>query len=120
MNKRILVVDDSRTIRMILSRALVKGGVEIAGEAHDGPGAVEAFHRVLPDLMTIDINMPKMDGVSVIRRIREDHPDAKIVVISSIAQPEVENEIREAGALAILAKPVKDDVLMKTINDLLA
>lgn len=107
-------------MRLILSRALVKGGVEIVGEAHDGPAAVEAYQRVRPDLMTIDINMPNMDGVSVIRQIRGTHPDAKIIVISSIQQEAVETEILAAGALAILAKPVKDEVLLKTINDLLA
>ncbi|MDO8631773.1 MAG: response regulator [Phycisphaerales bacterium] len=120
MNKRILVVDDSRTMRMILSRALVRGGIEIVGEAHDGAAAIEAFDRVRPDLMTIDLNMPNLDGVSVIRQILDRHPDAKIIVISSLQQPEVETEIMEAGALAILAKPVKDDELLKTINDLFA
>lgn len=107
-------------MRMILSRALVRGGIEIVGEAHDGAAAIEAFDRVRPDLMTIDLNMPNLDGVSVIRQILDRHPDAKIIVISSLQQPEVETEIMEAGALAILAKPVKDDELLKTINDLFA
>jgi len=105
---RVLIVDDSNTIRMIL-KELLSGDpeIEVVGEAVDGQGAIDMTRRLKPDLITMDIAMPVMDGLAATRRIMEENPTPIIVVTakSNFQEMNVAFEAMEAGALDVVAKP---------------
>lgn len=86
MGKRVLITDDTAFMRMTLRNVLEKNGYEVVGEAEDGYQAVEQYMLSKPDLVTMDITMPNMDGITAIKKIMEKDPEAKIVVVSAMGQ----------------------------------
>ena len=103
--KRLLVVDDAMIMRAIIKDTAKKAGWEIAGEATNGAEAVERFRELKPDMTTLDIVMPEMDGVEALRAIRQEAPDAKVVMISAIDQRAKLTECIQLGALDFIVKP---------------
>lgn len=102
---RILIVDDAVVIREKLKILLTKAGHEVVAEAGNGLQASLFYNRYKPDIVTMDITMPGVDGIEGIRRIRENHPGAQIVVISSMGQKAIILEALEAGASGFILKP---------------
>ena len=105
---RVLIVDDSLVVRELLQHLLGSDpDIQVVGVARDGDEAVQLVHRMKPDVVTMDIHMPKMDGYQAIRKIMETHPVPVIIVSSSWDPQEVGNTFRamEAGAVAALVKP---------------
>jgi two-component system chemotaxis response regulator CheB len=105
---RILIVDDSKTIRIILKELLdADPGMEVVGEAENGKDAIEMTRRLKPDLITMDVAMPVMDGLEATRCIMRAHPTPIIVVTakSNYQEMNVAFEAMEAGALDVMAKP---------------
>jgi two-component system, chemotaxis family, protein-glutamate methylesterase/glutaminase len=105
---RVLIVDDSLVARELLQQVLGSDpDLQVAGMARDGNEALQLVEKVNPDVVTMDIHMPKMDGFQTIRRIMESHPVPIIIVSSSWDPKEVTGTFRalEAGAVAALAKP---------------
>ncbi len=94
----VLVVDDTAFMRLTLRRTLERFGHEVVGEAADGEEAVQLYQELRPDLVTMDITMPKMDGITAIREIRKIDPRAKIIVCSAMGQKPMVIEALEAGA----------------------
>jgi len=103
--KRLLVVDDAMIMRAIIKDTARHAGWEIAGEAKNGAEAVEKFRELNPDLVTMDIVMPEMDGVEALRAIRTETQDAKVVMISAIDQRAKLNECIQLGAVDFIVKP---------------
>ncbi len=104
---KVLIVDDSPVAREFLAHILAEAGMQVVGAASDGAEAVESARRTRPDVVTMDIHMPRMNGIDATRRIMETCP-APIVVVSANWDPgEVEMTFRamEAGALAIVRRP---------------
>ncbi|MBE3555389.1 MAG: response regulator, partial [Thermicanus sp.] len=79
MGNRILVVDDAAFMRMMIKDILTKNGFEVVGEATDGVQAVEKYQELKPDLVTLDITMPEMDGIEALKQIRKIDPQAKVI-----------------------------------------
>ena len=105
---RVLIVDDSATIRIILKELLNNDSeIEVVGEASDGGEAVEMAAKLRPDLITMDVAMPEMDGLEATRRIMREHPTPIIIVTAKTNYKElnVAFEAIQAGALDVLAKP---------------
>jgi two-component system, chemotaxis family, protein-glutamate methylesterase/glutaminase len=105
---RVLIVDDSNTIRMILKELLsADPEIEVVGEAVDGQVAIDMTRRLKPDLITMDVAMPVMDGLAATRAIMKEIPTPIIVVTakSNFQEMNVAFEAMEAGALDVLAKP---------------
>jgi len=105
---RILIVDDSNTIRLILKELLVADPeIEVVGEAVNGLEAIDMTLRLKPDLITMDVAMPVMDGLEATRRIMRENPTPIIVVTakSNFQEINVAFEAMEAGALDVVAKP---------------
>jgi two-component system chemotaxis response regulator CheB len=105
---KVLIVDDSLVVREFLQHLLTSDpDIQVVGMAGDGDEAVQLVHRMKPDVVTMDIHMPKMDGYQAIRKIMETHPVPIIIVSSSWDPQEVGNSFRamEAGAVAALVKP---------------
>lgn len=115
---RIMIVDDSKTIRYKLNKLIVEAGFDTIIEAFDGQEAVEKVEEFKPTFITMDIEMPRMDGITAVEKIHEKHPDIKIVMISSQGQEGQEDKIIDsisAGALDFIHKPFDPDKVKKAI-----
>ena len=86
MSKRVLVVDDAAFMRMMIKDILQKGGYQVVGEAEDGKRAIEKYKELRPDLVTMDITMPDMDGITAVKEIRKVDENAIIIMCSAMGQ----------------------------------
>ncbi len=116
MAKRVLVVDDTAFMRMSLRNVLEKNGYEVAGEAADGEEAVAKYQELKPDVVTMDITMPKKDGITAIKEILADDPGAKVVVCSAMGQKPMVIEALSAGAKDFLVKPFQPERVIEALN----
>ena len=105
MKLRVLIVDDAIFMRKMISDILVENGMEIAGEADTGAKAIEKYAELRPDLVTMDIIMPEMNGIDAVRKIMESDSQAKVVMCSALGQQALVQEAIAAGAKDFLIKP---------------
>ena len=115
MAKRILITDDASIMRLMLSNMLTEAGYEIAGEATNGLEAVAKYKELKPDLVTMDITMPEMDGIKAVMAIKAIDPQAKIVMCSAMGQKFLVLEAIEAGAVNFIVKPFDNDKVAEII-----
>lgn len=85
MAKKILIVDDAAFMRMMIKDILTKNGYDVVAEAADGAQAIEKYKEHRPDLVTMDITMPEVDGISALKEIKKIEPDAKVIMCSAMA-----------------------------------
>ena len=117
---RILVVDDSEYFRETLKDSFELEGYVIAGEAADGEEAVEKYKELRPDITTLDITMPVMDGIEALKKILEFDPDAKVIMVSSSAQSSKVTQALILGAYEFLPKPFDNDRLLEVVADIIS
>lgn len=103
--KRVLIVDDTLIMRKRIKEIAEEAGWQIAGEAKDGEEAVALYRQEEPDLVTMDIVMPNLDGVSALKQMKQDDPQARVVMISAVNQKEKLAECIQAGAIDFIVKP---------------
>jgi two-component system chemotaxis response regulator CheY len=115
MSRTILVVDDAAFMRMMIRDILAKEGYVIH-EAVNGRDAVEKYSEVQPDLVTMDITMPEMDGIAALQAIRATHPDARVLMVSAMGQQKMIVEALESGALDFLVKPFQPAKVLETVK----
>jgi len=111
---RVLIVDDSLLARNAIQRALEQDPeVQVVGLAANGEEALDKIAELSPAVMTCDMEMPVMDGVQTLMQVRKQYPEIKVIVLSSITQPNSTKEqiCRNLGAYAVMAKPVKQSNL---------
>jgi two-component system, chemotaxis family, chemotaxis protein CheY len=113
---RYLVVDDSVFARKNLARIIETFGGQLAGEAGDGVSAISEYDRTNPDIVLMDITMPQMEGIEAAERIVHQHPDARIVMVSSVGYQENIVAALQRGARHFVQKPVKAEVLYEVIK----
>ncbi len=113
---RILIVDDSRTSRKILKGLLESAGYEVVGEATNGLEGYESYGKLKPDLVTMDITMPVLDGIEALKKIKADYPDAKVVMVTAAGQKTKMIEAVQNGADEFVPKPFEPDILKKIID----
>lgn len=116
MSKRILIVDDAAFMRMMIKDILTKNGFEVVGEAADGLQAVEKYAELKPDLVTMDITMPEMDGIAALKEIKSKHPDAIIIMCSAMGQQAMVIDAIQAGAKDFIVKPFQADRVIEAIS----
>ena len=116
LGKRVLITDDTAFMRMTLRNVLEKNGYEVVGEAEDGYQAVEQYMSAKPDLVTMDITMPNMDGITAIKKIMEKDPEAKIVVVSAMGQKALVIEALNSGAKDFIVKPFQPDRIVEALQ----
>ncbi|MFT7619046.1 MAG: two-component system chemotaxis response regulator CheY [Planctomycetota bacterium] len=105
MTKRILIVDDALIMRKRIGEIALRAGWEVAGEAINGEDAIAVYERERPDLVTLDIVMPKVDGVTALKRLLVLDPDARIIMISAVDQRQKLAECISSGAMDFIVKP---------------
>ena len=113
--RRVLVAEDEALIRLDLKEMLEEEGYSVVGEAADGEEAVEMAGRLRPDLVILDVKMPKLDGISAAERIAGERV-APVVILTAFSQRELVERAREAGAMAYLVKPFQKKDLVPTIE----
>ncbi|WP_342600694.1 response regulator [Psychrobacillus sp. FSL H8-0483] len=116
MSKRILIVDDAAFMRMMIKDILTKNGFEVVGEAADGLQAVEKYAELKPDLVTMDITMPEMDGIAALKEIKSKNPDATIIMCSAMGQQAMVIDAIQAGAKDFIVKPFQADRVIEAIS----
>lgn len=116
MSKRVLIVDDAVFMRMKLRDILEKNGYEVVAEAQNGVEAVEKFKQEKPDLVTMDITMPEMDGVAALKEIKSQDKDAKVIMCSAMGQQSMVMEAIQSGALDFIVKPFDTDRVLQSLE----
>lgn len=114
----VLVVDDAAFQRMRVRRSLEASGHTVV-EASSGHEAVDAYERDRPDAVFLDITMPGMDGLEALRRIRGGHPEARIVMLSAMAQQSTVMEAVRAGARDFVVKPAEPSRILAALHKVL-
>lgn len=113
---RYLIVDDSVFARKSLAKMVETFGGVLAGEAGDGLTAITEYARTNPDIVLMDITMPQMEGIEAVGRIVQDHPDARVVMVSSVGYQDNILAALQKGARHFVQKPVKPDALYEIIR----
>jgi two-component system chemotaxis response regulator CheY len=103
--KRVLIVDDALIMRQRIKDIAEESGWQVVGEAKDGEEAVALYQQEKPDLVTLDIVMPNMDGVAALKRMIQEDPHARVVMVSAVNQKKKLAECIEAGAIDFIVKP---------------
>lgn len=116
MATRVLVVDDAAFMRMMIKDILTKNDFEIVGEAANGQEAVDKYKELKPELTTMDITMPEMDGISAVKEIRAIDPAAKIIMCSAMGQQAMVIEAIQAGAKDFIVKPFQPDRVVEAMR----
>jgi two-component system chemotaxis response regulator CheY len=115
----IMIADDSDAIRLVLKDILSIGNHTVVAEAIDGEEATDLFFKNSPDLLLLDLAMPKKDGLTVLKEIIEKNPQAKIVLITASDDQKIINRCLEIGATSCISKPFDFNSVLKQINDIL-
>ena len=113
---RYLVVDDSIFARKNLAKMIESFGGQVAGEAGDGCTAIAEYSRTQPDIVLMDITMPQMEGIEAAERIVRQHPDARVIMVSSVGYQENIVAALQKGARHFVQKPVKPELLYEVIK----
>lgn len=116
---KIMIVDDAAFMRITIKNMLQKSEHEVVGEAENGRIAVEKYHELKPDIVTMDITMPEMDGLAALKAIRAEDPNAKIIMVSAMGQEAMVRDAVLNGARGFIVKPFKEDGILAAINKLL-
>ena len=114
---RILVADDHLVYRIGI-RSLISSepGFEVVGEVSDGAAAIESYRRLIPDVLLLDLRMPQKGGIEVVRSIRKEFPDARILIVTSYQMEEETFQVLEAGALGYIMKDLGLELLLDAIH----
>lgn len=116
MSKKVLIVDDASFMRVMLKNMLVKNGFEVIGEAGNGQEAFEKYKELNPDIVTMDITMPIVDGIGAVKLIVEHDPNAKIVMCSAMGQQSMVIDSLKAGAKDFVVKPFAEDKVIDALT----
>jgi len=116
---RILVADDASFMRQMIREIVESEGYEVVGEAADGVEAVELFKDLHPEIVTMDIVMPRRSGIDAVRGIVELDPGARVVMCSALGQETLVTEALQAGAKDFIVKPFKPDAVLATLKQVL-
>lgn len=115
----VLMVDDSRTSRKILRQILEESGYNVIGEAVNGEEGFLKYKELRPDIVTMDITMPKMDGIESLSLIRKEDENARVIMITASGQKEKMIEAVKRGASEFIAKPFEKEEILAMIGKVL-
>lgn len=113
---KVLIVDDSRTSRKVLRNILESHDFEVVGEAVNGEEGIKLYSELKPDITTLDITMPVMDGVAALKGIMSVDKSAKVVMVTAAGQQSNVVEAVKLGASEFVTKPFDEDVIIEVLN----
>lgn len=113
----VLIVDDAIFMRTTIKRILENHQFEVVGEASNGLEAVELYKTLLPDVVTMDITMPGMNGIEAVKEIIAEYPDAKIVMVTALGQQKLIVDALEFGAKDFITKPFDPDQIVNVLHN---
>jgi two-component system, chemotaxis family, chemotaxis protein CheY len=116
MGLRILIADDALFMRNMLKEIFANAGFQVVGEAANGIEAVERYHELRPDLVTMDIVMPLRSGIEALQQITREDPDARIIMCSALGQEALIIEAVQAGAKDFIVKPFKEERVLDVVR----
>lgn len=119
MALKVLIVDDSQIMRDVMTKFLGNYDLEICGTARDGEEAISLFREKEPDLVTLDITMPKIDGLAALKEMKKIRPAAQVIIVSAINDKGVVLRALDAGAALFINKPVSEAAVRAAIEKLL-
>jgi len=114
----VLIVDDAAFMRTSLKLMLEKNGFTVVGEADNGATAVQKYLELNPNIVTMDITMPVLDGIEATKKIKEVDPKAKVIIVSAMGQESYVRDAVVAGAKNFIVKPFKEEHVLKVLNSL--
>ncbi|AGX43041.1 response regulator [Clostridium saccharobutylicum] len=114
--KKVLIVDDAVYMRLSLRDILERNGFEVIGDAVNGIDAINKYKMLIPDIVTMDITMPEMDGVKALQEIKKLDPNAKVVIISAMGQESIVREAIMNGAKGFIIKPFKEEKVIQSLS----
>jgi len=112
---RVMIADDSEAIRHVLKDMILIGRHELVAESVDGIDTLDKFNSVKPDVLFLDIAMPKKDGLTALRELKKTNPDAKVIMITAHDEMSLIQDCIEEGVLAYISKPFDTDEILKSI-----
>jgi two-component system chemotaxis response regulator CheY len=115
----VLIVDDLTFIKMVLKDLVEKAGFRVVGEASDGEEALRLFDEKRPDIVLMDITMPKMDGLTALQKILEMDPEAKVIMCSALGQQRLILQAIQLGAKDFIVKPFRPERVIGSIKKIL-
>jgi two-component system chemotaxis response regulator CheY len=116
LGKRVLIVDDAKFMRVMIRDILSGGGFEVVGEAEDGIEAIKLFKELHPDLVTMDITMPNMNGIDSLKEIRKLDENARVVMCTAMGQKAMVIESIQSGAIDFIVKPFQPERVLQTVT----
>ncbi len=116
MAKKVLIVDDAAFMRMLLKDIVTKAGYEVVGEASNGAEAVEKYKELKPDIVTMDITMPEMNGIEATKEIMKIDPNANVIMCSAMGQQMMVVEAIQAGAKDFIVKPFQQGRVVEALS----
>ena len=116
---KIMIVDDAAFMRMMIKKTLTENGYSDFVEAQDGAEAVAKYDEEKPDMVFMDITMPNMDGLQALKKIKENNPDARIVMCMAMGQQSMVVEAIKYGAKDFIVKPFNADRIIEAVGSIL-
>ncbi len=113
---RVLVADDASFMRQMIREIVEAEGYEVVGEAADGDEAIETYKEIQPDLVMMDIVMPRRSGIDAVKAILKLNPKARVIMCSALGQETLVAEAMDAGASDFIVKPFKPDSVIATVK----
>ena len=118
MKKQLMLVDDSLMVKLQISKMLENTDFEIVAYCANGEEAIAKYEEILPDVVTLDLITPGIDGLETAQVILDKHPDAKLIIISSLSDEKTINAIESTGISTYISKPFARDGLINILNKL--
>ena len=115
----VMIVDDSKYLRLMIRKILKKHGYDIVAEAESGAEAIEKYKEFMPTIVTMDIVMPKMNGLLAIKEILKINPEANIVVVTALGHEPLVRQALKTGAKNFVIKPFQVDQLVQAVEGIL-
>lgn len=112
---RVLITDDAVFMRMMLKDILAKNGHEVVAEAGDGLEMLQKYDETMPDIVTLDITMPNMDGLVALKELRKKHPNANVVMCSAMGQQSMVIDAIQSGAKDFIVKPFQAERVVECL-----
>ena len=113
---KLLIVDDSNVIRKAVRKYTSKHGLEIVGAAGDGQQALDMFHEHRPEIVTLDITMPEIDGMTCLDAILQEAPETRVIIVTALSDKSTALQALEKGALDYIPKPIQEDRLDRALQ----